>query len=142
VQPGPEHPFQRSRLRYDPGFALEAEYCYEKGIPHSEFLARWTPEDRAKIAAVAMEKGEHCIKCGTAQWEWDEDPDAYAGINVGCRGCLILETLQDDLANTPGPKGTSTRLVPRQTAERIARNTAEKAATGTLRPRRRRREQQ
>lgn len=142
MQPGAERPFQRSRLRYDPTFALELDYCFERGIPHSEFLERWNAEDRAKVTAVAMEKGERCALCGTADWEWDEDPFAYVAITTGCRGCMMTETLSADQANTPGPKGSRVRLFPRLTAERIARETEERRKQGTLRPKRRRREEE
>jgi hypothetical protein len=67
-----QHPFQRERLRYDASLYMEMSYCYENGIPHSEFLD-WTPEDRAKTLAFMMEKALRCDLCGTAEWEWDAD---------------------------------------------------------------------
>lgn len=88
-----------------------------------------------------MEHSERCIRCGTAPWEWEADPDAYVAVVMGCPGCLRLETMGEDLHNTPGPKGASTRLLPRRVAERIRAETERRAAEGTLRPRRRRREQ-
>ena len=141
MQPGAERPFQRARLRYDDTFALELGYCYEKGIPHSRFLEEWDAEDRAKVAAFAMEKAEKCFRCGTAPHEWAEDPDAYVAVAMGCPGCLRLETMSEDLHNTPGPKGAAVRLLPRSAAERLRAETERRAAEGTLRPRRRRREQ-
>ena len=88
-----------------------------------------------------MERGEKCIRCGTAGWEWELDPDAYIAVVMGCQGCLRTETMSEDLHNTPGPKGASVRLLPRAVAERIAAETERREAEGTLRPRRRRREE-
>ena len=138
MQRGPRRPFQRSRLRYDSTFALEVGYCFDHGIPHSEYLERWTAEDRSMMMAYALEKGAQCPTCGTAPHEWAEDPDAYVAINMNCPGCMRRELMVED--DTPKPKGTAVRLVPRATAERLAAEMERKAAEGTLRPRRRRRE--
>jgi hypothetical protein len=81
---------------------------------------------------VLLEKSERCNMCGTAQWEWEEDLNAYSPIYHTCHGCRIKEALSED--NTPKGKGTSIRLVPRQVAERMARE----AATRRV-PRRRKR---
>jgi hypothetical protein len=115
---------------------LEARYCHEKGIPRSEFLARWTPEDRAIVAAVAMEDASSCGLCGTSAWEWEEDMFAYEAVHVTCPGCQKRELMSVD--NDTMPKGTSVRLVPRAMAERLQAETERKTAEGTLRPRRRR----
>lgn len=72
--------------------------------------------------------------CGTAGWEWEQDPYAYDPIFVTCPGCQRKETLAAD--DTPRPKGTSVRLVSKRTAARLARDAATKPAQ---RPRRRRR---
>jgi hypothetical protein len=139
VQQRARRPFQRARLRYDATFALEVGYCYDVGVPHSEYLERWSPEDRAKVAAVALEKSSACPSCGTQPYEWDEDPDAYVAINITCPGCMRREIMQED--DTPKVKGTSVRLLPKVTAERLAAEVERKRAEGTLRPRRRRQEQ-
>lgn len=125
-------PFQRARLRYDSTFALEVEYCFDRGIPYEEYLARWSAEDRAKVAAVALERGEKCTRCGTREWEWHEDPNAYEPIYWTCMGCQKRELLEKSDEKTA--PGTSIRLVPRQTAAKMR----ERAAQGIARPQRRR----
>ena len=136
MQRGARRPFQRSRLRYDHSFALEVGYCYDRGIPYAEFLERWSPEDRAKVTAVAMERSEQCPSCGTSPWEWNEDPDAYEAMHLTCIGCMRREILSAD--DTPTSKGTSVRLLPKSVAVRLTQEKKRREAEGTLRPRRRR----
>jgi hypothetical protein len=122
VQRGTRRPFQRARLRYDATFALEAGYAFDHGIPFSEYLQRWLPEDRAKVSAVTLERSERCTLCGTAQWEWEADPNAYTPIYHTCHGCRIKDAMAED--NTPKGKGTTIRLAPRKVAERMIREAA------------------
>lgn len=65
-----------------------------------------------------MEKGQQCGSCGTSEWEWAEDPFAYHPIFHTCPGCMKKDLLNDD--DTPRAKGTTVRLVPKETAERLA----------------------
>lgn len=116
---GAERPFQRARLRYDPAFALEAAYCHEQGIPYSEYLRRWNEEDRAIVTAVTIENSKKCSSCGTAEWEWDEDPFAYHPVLHTCRGCQKQELLSEGIEDMP--KGTTIRLVDKHTGERMER---------------------
>lgn len=106
---------------------MEMSWCSEHGMPHSALLD-WSNDDRAKLAAYLVESNERCISCGTAQWEWDEDPFAYEPIPTQCHGCYLKEvaTEGEDL-----PKGTRISLVPKRRAQQI-RDTPKKA------PRRRR----
>jgi hypothetical protein len=106
------------------------------GIPRSEFLARWGPEDRAIVAAVALEKSAACSMCGTSPWEWEEDMDAYEAVAMTCPGCQRRELMND--GGDTMPKGTSVRLIPKASAERLHQEIERKTAEGTLRPRRRR----
>jgi hypothetical protein len=131
VQLGARRPFQRARLRYDHSFAFEAEYCFEKGIPHSEFLERWSREDRAVLAAVASDKAARCTMCGTSEWQWAEDPFAYEPMFIGCTGCMKKALLDAD--DTPRPKGTTIQLVHKETAERMRRAAAEGISRPKLR---------
>lgn len=62
----------------------------------------WTPEDRAKALAFAMEENSRCQMCGTADWEWDENPYAYEPIARRCQGCYLKDTAQEDSKNLPG----------------------------------------
>lgn len=88
------------------------------------------------MAAVALERAEQCSSCGTAQHVWDEDPYAYEPMRFTCTGCMKRELMQAD--DTPVPKGTSVRLVPKAVAERLTFERERKEAEGTLRPTRRR----
>lgn len=112
---------------------MEAEYAYDHGIPWGEYLQRWTHGDRAKVVAVALERSRRCKSCGTDPSDWEDDPYAYAPMYVTCPGCARIEALRKD--DTPTPLGTSIQLIPKVTAERLAR---EMAAGGKPRPRRRR----
>lgn len=109
----------RDRLKRDPQFAAESKYCFDKGIPHSEFLDRWSDADRAKVIAQALDSAERCSSCGTAPWEWEEDPEAYVAVRVACSGCqaraLVLEDRQ-----AAAPPGTSVTLMPRAAALRLS----------------------
>lgn len=54
--------------------------------------------------------------CGTAAWEWEDDPHAYEPISHTCRGCMVTEVAKDDAPNSPG---TRIRLVTQGTARRL-----------------------
>lgn len=96
-------------------------YCYEQGIAHSEFLEVWSPADRAKVIAYALEKGERCGQCGTAAWEWEQDSGAYVAVRQSCPGCAHRERVRDDESAKAAP-GVSVVLLPRSAAEAIAQN--------------------
>lgn len=55
-----------------------------------------------------MEKADLCQLCGTAKWEWEENPYAYDADEVFCKGCYIRDVSSD------GDKlpGTRIELVP------------------------------
>lgn len=113
---GARCPFHRDRLRYDAGFALEVRWCADRGVPHSTLL-EWTPEDRAKLIAHLLEEAQRCQMCGTAPWEWEEDPHAYEATMITCMGCYRKEVMSEDQEKSPGTRMT---LVPRAKAERMA----------------------
>jgi hypothetical protein len=98
----------RKRLRYDSTLYLEMSLCNEWGMPHSEFL-EWEPDDRSKALAFAIEKGQKCGLCGTADWEWEEDKRAYTPIEHFCLGCYYKGQLEEDSGSQ---KGTTVQLVP------------------------------
>ncbi|MEP7036244.1 MAG: hypothetical protein ABI934_11705 [Actinomycetota bacterium] len=139
LQRGARRPFQRERLRYDASFATETSYAYEHGIPWSEYLDRFEPEDRAIVIAVAMEKSDRCVSCGTSQREWDLDPFAYTAVRVTCPGCRQRETLQADTSEHVG-KGMTVQLVTRRQKEYLEAKLTRAAVDGSSRPRRRRAE--
>jgi hypothetical protein len=80
---------------------MEMSYCYEQGIPHSEFLD-WFPEDRAKALAFMLEKASRCDMCGTAEWEWDADRRAYEPVEKFCMGCYLKHMAQEGSGSMPG----------------------------------------
>ena len=84
-------------------------YCFERGIPHSEFLD-WDPEDRAKALAFALEQAQRCQMCGTAPWEWEENRFAYTPIEELCTGCY-QKSVFSETSNKPLP-GTTVVLKP------------------------------
>lgn len=103
------------------------KWCADHGLRHSELLA-WDPEDRSKLMAFLMEDSARCGSCGTAAWEWNEDPFAYEAMPTQCHGCMIKEMSQEEAADQPG---TRIALVPKAVAK-AAREAPKKA------PRRRR----
>jgi hypothetical protein len=121
VHAGPRCPFQRARLRRDGAFRTEVAYCAEKGIPHSEFLARWSNEDRAKLIAHMLDESEKCSLCGTSTWEWVDNPDAYVAMWHDCMGCRHKHAFED----SEGKQNVAGRMVvlkSREEADRIRLN--------------------
>lgn len=116
-------------------------YCYDKGLPHSEFLS-WDPEDRAKMLAFMAEKSLTCSMCGTAPWQWDPyqggDSHAYVPIPVKCEGCAAKDQARETMtdSHSKGP-GIQISLVPaavaakmEKTARKRPRSKREKAGRG------------
>lgn len=62
------------------------EYCGPRGIPLSTFL-QWPPDDQLAALSWSSEDRVRCPHCGTAEWEWEEDGDAYRAEPRVCRGC-------------------------------------------------------
>ena len=92
-------------------------YCHDKGIPHSQFLS-WLPEDRAKTLAYSLESAERCSLCGTAQWEWDEDPFAYEPSEKFCKGCYLRAAGQEDTKHSlPGTSVELSKVTPMMRAK-------------------------
>lgn len=102
---GPRHGPYRRRLRADPNFFLELQFCNDNGLPHSEFL-EWSPEDRGKALAFRYEMGDRCQMCGTADWEWDTKQGgrrfAYEPVAHTCKGCQAKEIAQEGNEKQPG----------------------------------------
>lgn len=46
--------------------------------------------------AYAQEKAERCGVCGTAEWEWKENKNAYHASRVTCFGCQQRDLIRDD----------------------------------------------
>jgi hypothetical protein len=77
-------------------------------MAHTEFL-RWPAVDRAKAIAFFYEKSARCVMCGTAQWEWDENPNAYQATTEFCPGCYRKDAAND--SDEPLPAGASITLI-------------------------------
>jgi hypothetical protein len=99
---------------------MEMSYCYEQGIPHSEFLD-WTPEDRAKVLAFMLEKASRCDMCGTAEWEWDADRRAYEPVEKFCMGCYLKHMANEGGGSMPGTNVVMEPSRSRKSAERHER---------------------
>lgn len=84
-------------------------YCFERGIPHSEWL-EWDPEDRAKVLAYALESSLRCTMCGTAPWEWEENKFAFTAVDEFCQGCYQKAVFSDTQGSSL--PGTNVKLVP------------------------------
>lgn len=89
-------------------------YCFDHAIPHSQFL-EWAPEDKAKIMAFMQEQGLRCDMCGTASWEWEDDPHAYTPVDKFCKGCYIKNASSEGRETLPG---TTIVLQPLSKAEK------------------------
>lgn len=91
------------------------EWCADHGVPHSAFLA-WDEDDRSKLLAYILESRGRCSSCGTSQWEWDEDADAYTAMRHICKGCMILYAAEEDNDRSLGSRMV---LVPKRRAQEI-----------------------
>ena len=89
------------RLRHDGRYRLEIKWCTDHGLPHSTLLS-WNAADRTKLLAYLMDEALRCTSCGTADWEFDEDPNAYWPDIKVCRGCALRDQRRDDLGSVPG----------------------------------------
>ena len=57
------------------------------------------------------EQVHRCADCGTYDWEWEENQEAWVADLHWCLGCLALEELRDDTVRTAkDPRGYKTRL--------------------------------
>jgi hypothetical protein len=91
---------------------MEMAWCSDHGLPHSALL-EWDEDDRAKLAAYLIESASKCQMCGTAEWEWSEDPYAYEVIMVQCPGCYRKEVAGEDAEKQPGSRMS---LIPKHRA--------------------------
>lgn len=101
-------------------------YCHDKAIPHSEFLRRWSPEDRAKVFAYTAEHAEVCQLCGTAPWQWVDSRFAFDPVVEVCHGCERKDVSRDDTSQLP--PGASIVLIPAAEAKRRRYLEAEREA--------------
>lgn len=90
------------RYRYDLAFREQVNYAAERGIPLSVFQGRvvaddepeWLPNDRDAALVWLTESKSKCSRCGTWDWEWDNDPNAWEADIWRCRGCEGIDVQQ------------------------------------------------
>ena len=88
------------------------DYCGPKGIPLSTFLG-WQADDQDAALWWQAEQNLRCQSCGTAAWEWEEDPAAYRVAESVCRGCALTEAARKDAdAKVAGAKFSRSELFP------------------------------
>lgn len=69
-----------------------------------------------------QEKAEICAMCGTAEWQWAEDENAYeASVHI-CKGCQRKDWAREEQGDEKTPAGASWVLIPRAMAERLRQN--------------------
>lgn len=89
-------------------------YVGPRGIPLSEFL-QWAPDDQQAALAWQADQNERCPHCGTAEWEWEQDPMFAATETRVCRGCNLRGHEQKAQSKTAEHMpGLYVALVPRQ----------------------------
>jgi hypothetical protein len=101
---------------------MEVAWCSDHGLPHSALLD-WDPTDRAKLIASLIATGERCTMCGTAGWEWEDDPVAYEPATHLCLGCRRKEEAAEDVGRVMGQRVV---LIPRRVAEKRQAQRAKK----------------
>lgn len=82
--------------------------------------------------AFMLEQSDRCQMCGTSEWQWAEDPNAYEAAVHVCPGCARKEWIREDQGDSKPQAGSSIVLLPRARAEWLRNNPIK-------RPRRRRR---
>lgn len=72
------------------------------------------PEDRAAVEIWQIEQAHKHHVCGTFDWEWEEDPEAWRADVHWCIGCYEIETLRAQIAREhphgEGVEGWTIRL--------------------------------
>lgn len=62
------------------------------------------------MAAVLLERSDRCSTCGSAAWEWLEDPEAWTAVEEVCMGCAMRDRLRE--SRDMERKGGQTARVP------------------------------
>ncbi|MGE4164070.1 MAG: hypothetical protein AB7G23_20275 [Vicinamibacterales bacterium] len=107
------------RLKGDPAFRLEMDYCGPKGIAHSVF-AGWSEHDRDAALSWHLWSRAACPSCGTRPEEWNPelggDLHAYHAARHTCQGCVVRhrgeQALTKDLDKGKARPGTTIVLLP------------------------------
>lgn len=56
------------------------------------------------VAVWQAEQRSRCSRCGTWQWEWVENPDAWHADHDTCEGCRRLDLHEENVVKGPGMK--------------------------------------
>lgn len=56
------------------------------------------------------EQVQRCGDCGTFEWEWDEDAEAWEADIHWCLGCFYREQKIDEAKKATDPRGYKIRL--------------------------------
>lgn len=105
---------------------MQANYAVEHGIPWSEFLRRWSWEDRSIVVAVQLERAAHCTSCGLTEKQWHDDPGAFVPMQVVCPWCALKDRVRSDGDTSASIPGASIKMLPRNTAEKISSTKAQR----------------
>lgn len=92
-------------------------YCGPRGIPLSTFL-NWAEDDQVAAMAWMAEDNQRCSNCGTADWEWEEDPDFVKAEAYVCRGCSRVGQERKSMAEVAEHMpGMFIRLTPKEVSD-------------------------
>lgn len=92
--------------------------------------------DRSVVVAVALEEAQRCGLCGTANWQWEDDPEAFVAASVVCPGCARRDVATEEAGSAARQHGATVQLLPREHAEDVIQ-TARRPASARERAARR-----
>ena len=115
-------PFIEDRYKRDLRYREQVDYACERGIPFSQFAGRvpedgeplWLPEDRTVALVWQKMQRSKCSRCGTWDWEWDENPSAWVADFWTCQGCKQVDGAHDRLHDKQKKDGMQVRLFKEQ----------------------------
>jgi hypothetical protein len=84
-------------------------YCGPKGIPLSTFLS-WPVDDQQAALVWQAEESLKCPNCGTADWQWEQDPDFAEPETRICIGCQMLDIERENNDKGKRAPGQQIRL--------------------------------
>ena len=60
----------------------------------------WLPEDRETALVWQQFERTRCSRCGTWDWEWEENPMAWTADFWVCRGCKQVDQAHHRLSDS------------------------------------------
>jgi hypothetical protein len=70
----------------------------------------WLPEDREAALVWQQMDRMKCSRCGTWDWEWDENPQAWTPDLWTCPGCKGIDLTHESLHEKQSRHGMHVRL--------------------------------